>query len=428
MDRGWRAHLAAGVVLLVTAAGGLAAASERVEYVIHISVDGLRGDLLRDLIATDTTGDYEGFQRLTSEGAGTFNGRSDFTNTRTLPNHITMITGRPVSRPNGAAETLHHGYTTNLDPPSTDVLHNSGNPAVAYFASVFDVVHDHGLSTALYVSKSKFVLFNRAYDGTNGAPDVTGDDDGADKIDVYVQRSEGVPATAAPMHSAFLAAMTTERFNYVFLHYLDLDEAAHEAGWESAAYNTAVANVSGYVLEVLELVETDPHLAGRTIVILTSDHGGTGTDHSNSFDWRNYTIPFFVWGPDVPAGVDLYELSGATRLDPGDGRPSYNAAVQPIRNGDSGNLALDLLGLPPIPGSMINVAQDLVVQQCPCERTGDVPAAVDVLDLLAYLDAWFSADASAEMTGDSELDVIDVFDLLVYLDCWFPASSGAACP
>jgi hypothetical protein len=50
--------------------------------------------------------------------------------------------------------------------------------------------------------------------------------------------------------------------------------------------------------------------------------------------------------------MDLYTLF-ANRADPGTNYVDYNAVWQPLRNGDSGNLALAMLGLPPIPGSTL---------------------------------------------------------------------------
>ena len=49
-----------------------------------------------------------------------------------------------------------------------------------------------------------------------------------------------------------------------------------------------------YLADVFNLVETDVVLAGKTAIILTADHGGTGTAHSTATLVETYTIPFIV--------------------------------------------------------------------------------------------------------------------------------------
>ncbi len=271
-----------------------------VRHVIHISVDGLRADYLQSLINNDTNGSYANFKRFVTEGATTFNARTDYTHTITLPNHTTMITARPVLQPAGQPNTVHHGYTSNTDPAPTDTLHNTGNLNIPYKASTFDVVHDYGLSTALYASKSKFVLFDRSFDATNGAPDLTGPDNGRDKIDAYVNESTGSPATAANLNADLVAGLGANHWTYVFVHYVDPDAAGHASGWGSTAWNNAVKNVNDYLGALFNVVETDPVLAGHTVILLTTDHGGTGFDHSDASLIQDYRIPFLVWGPGVP--------------------------------------------------------------------------------------------------------------------------------
>ena len=77
------------VVLLASSARA------EVDYVIHISIDGLRSDVLQNLV-TASPATYPNFTRLINESAHTFNARADLTITETIPNHLSMVTGRPV--------------------------------------------------------------------------------------------------------------------------------------------------------------------------------------------------------------------------------------------------------------------------------------------------------------------------------------------
>ena len=81
---------------------------------------------------------------------------------------------------------MFHGWTINDVPQRGTTLHNN-NPAVEYIASMFDVVHDAGLSTALYSGKDKFIIYDQSYNETGGADNPHG----RDKIDTFSSRTTG---------------------------------------------------------------------------------------------------------------------------------------------------------------------------------------------------------------------------------------------
>jgi predicted AlkP superfamily pyrophosphatase or phosphodiesterase len=342
-------------VFALAAACSLAASAiaSAADYVIHISVDGLHPGHLQRVV---DAGEAPNFKRLQTEGAWTANARTDFTHTITLPNHTCMLTGRPVTQPEGMSGVLFHGYTSNNLPRREVTLHNFARGPKQYVASAFDVVHDAGRSTAMYASKDKFVLYEQTYNEATGAEHARG----RDKIDIYFMQEDPAPIYSSGIQARFLADMAEKRFNYVFVHYRDPDTAGHAERWGSGPYRFAIRTVDGYLGDLFRLVETDDKLAGRTAIIVNTDHGGMDNDHGDASLPDDYVIPIFVWGAGVKAG-DLYAFNKDTRADPGTDRPDYSAPRQPIRNGDTGNLALSLLGLGPVPGSLINAKQDLRV-------------------------------------------------------------------
>ena len=332
--------VAASVAIAIAAATPTAPAAD---HVIAISIDGLRPAAIETLGPTGTPT----FHRLKAEGTWTHNARTDYDWTYTVPNHSTMVTARPVV---GAAG---HNYTSNGTPASTTTYHSVKG---SYVASLFDVAHDGGTTTAFYYNKTKLVIIEQSYDATSGAPDTTGADNGRDKIDFTESSSANTGAAISALYTTDLA---THEFALSFVHFVDPDRQGHGDNWDTNDYLDAVAAVDGYIGNILSTVETDPGLAGETIVIVTADHGGAGNVHSDASDAENYTVPFYVWGAGVAAGSDLYALNPTSRINPGATRPDYTTSPQPIRNGDIANLALGCLGLPPIPDGSINDLQDL---------------------------------------------------------------------
>ncbi|MEE9384948.1 MAG: alkaline phosphatase family protein [Nannocystaceae bacterium] len=321
-------------------------AKSPVRHVVVISVDGLNSE---HLLAALDRGSLPTLARLRREGSATVNARTDYDVTLTLPNHITMLSGRPVLGRPGLPHAAYHGYVLNVVPSVGDTIHRHAGGAEGYVTTMFDVAHDLGLSTGIFASKPKFSLFWASLNEGNGGLDTTGRDQGRNKLDHFV-----VDEDTAALVAGFCERMRSSAIALSFVHLRDPDMAGHLAGWGRDMYAAALEHSDVLLAEILACVEATPRLAGSTAIIVTSDHGGVKYSHHEPHLPANYTVPLFVWGPQVPAGLDLYRASSGHYADPGGRRPSYADVPQPIRNGDAANLALRMLGLPPIEDVMMS--------------------------------------------------------------------------
>lgn len=400
------------IVLFLCSARLLSAA---VPHVLHISVDGLGAVYLQPYVS-NAPAQFPNFYRLQTEGAFTYNARCDFGASETIPNHTSIFTGRPATQPAGFPNNVHHGCLNN-SPGPTETYHNSGNPNVSYKASLFDVIHDHGFSTGLYAGKSKLAICERSYDAVRGALDVTGLDDGRDKIDeAFIgdySAYYGTPFTNQ-INGLLTNLQSSLPHRYNFLHIGEPDLTGHTTGWGNDNYSNMVRQVDAQLGRIFEAVTTNAVLSNKTVLIVTTDHGGRGLfGHSEPQYRENYTIPFFLWGPGLPAGADVYALF-PNRANPGTNRLDYTVTPQPLRNGDAGNLALTLLGLPPIPGSLMLpwFAPDGVrLAHNPVTATAEVswPAAATSFRLESSAQLGPSAAWQPQTNGISEASGMKIF-------------------
>jgi hypothetical protein len=312
------------------------------DRLLLISVDGLRPEAIAAANATH----LPGFGRLLA-GASTLDARTDPDWTTTLPNHTGMMSGRFVEGVEG------HNYRQNDIPPPEQRLRSG-------VSSVFDAASAAGLRCALVAAKPKFVLYPRTWNGMDFASP-------AGPIHFYAIRTEAEQVGAAVLD--FWSQNPAPSRCLMFAHLREPDSAGHDHGWDldaASPYSAAVARVDQALMAIFGWLDERPELRARTAIILTADHGGGVPFKSHYEEGRaavNFTIPFVVWTGDARARGDLYDNNPAARARPGerDPRPG-DGGLPPIRNADCANLALGLLGLPPIPGSTVNPLQDLRIE------------------------------------------------------------------
>ena len=298
---------------------------------VVIAVEGLRSQSLRSAGTATPT-----IRRMFARGAGTWDGRTTYERTTNLPNVVSMLTGRAVSTGSGG-----HGVTR---PGVAGTVHKA---AGRYVSSVFDIVHNNGLATALFTSRSELRMVDTSWNGTNGGTDPYGADNGRDKIDVF---RLGAGDTAVT--DAAVSRLATGRRGLTVVHLSGPDRVGQRYGFSSERYQAALRTLDGRVSRILGAIGRNSATAGKTRVILTGTHGGSGRTHSDPSVQGNFKVPFVVTGPEVPAGVSLYSLN-ADLASPGDERVAYSATKQPFRNAYASQLVTEALGLPDVPGTTL---------------------------------------------------------------------------
>ena len=312
--------------------------------VIAISVEGLRSIAFSKIPPEE----IPALTRLLNRGASTLNARTVHERTTSLPNDVSMLTGRRVT-----SSMDGHGVFSEGD--------NGGNvhqSAEHYVSSVFDIVHNFGRGTALYANRPNLDLVDRSWSATHGGIDPHGLDNGRDKISTYV-----VDPDADRLVDAMVDRLATKPRAFTFLQLALPDRAGHAHGFLSEEYLASVRHTSRLVGRILRAIFASTRLDGHTMVVLTSEHGGVRRGHTDPAMLENYRVPFAVWGPGVAKGENLYALNPHYTA-PGSHRAGYDSPA-PIRNAFLANFVTMVLQLPSVPGSRFNREQDLNVLVAP---------------------------------------------------------------
>lgn len=249
-------------------------------HVVVIGLDGCRPELLRD----HATG---ALKALWTNGAYTWEAEAVVPSV-TQVNFASMLT---------SCTPAQHG----IDQVAWD--HDTSSRLRVKVTTIFEALASRGLSGVAFLGHEKLYPVEKPAAGIE-----------------FLHSPHGAKA-AAPLAAEYLRE---HRPAFAFVYFGDLDGAGHQHGWLSPEQVAAMAEINRGMDEVMAAIRESP-MNDRTIVIVTSDHGGLGKAHSAGRP-EDRTIPWICWGPGVRRGAVL----------PGAGH---------VRNLDTAATALHVLGV-----------------------------------------------------------------------------------
>ncbi len=240
---------------------GQAPTSADIEHVLVIGIDGLSSAGIRQA-ATPT------LDSLVNHGASTLEAQAVLP-TSSSPNWASMIMG---------ATPDEHTITSN-DWETTDIADTilCGGETGQLWPTIFRVVREQkpDADIACFYDWSGFGRLMEDGVATMKA-DTKGEDKTAESAAEYWRN---------------------HRPTFMFVHLDHVDHAGHSHGWGSAPYHEAVAKADRLIGHLVESVYQSG-IADNTLILITSDHGGRGTQHGGDTP-EERTIPWIIAGVGV---------------------------------------------------------------------------------------------------------------------------------
>jgi predicted AlkP superfamily pyrophosphatase or phosphodiesterase len=222
------------------------------DHVIILSEDGMRPDALMQARAPT-------HQTLMREGAYTLRART-IRKAETLPSHAAMLSGFDVAE---------HGLNWNSWRPERGFIH---------VPTVFSIATSAGKGTAAFVGKRK--LEHILQPGS---------------LTLFSRPGYLCPKVVQQAASYF----RENRPQIEFVHFSDPDDEGHSVGWMSEPQINAIAHTDRCLTKLVEAIRGDE--TGRTLLIISADHGGSGRTHSGAIE-EDRLIPWIAWGAGVRRG------------------------------------------------------------------------------------------------------------------------------
>lgn len=273
-----------------------------VDAVVVVSIDGLRPDVI--------TPSTKSLHRLYLQGASAKVART-INKSATLPSHASMVSG---------VDSSEHGLDFNAYKPDHANINR---------ATMFSVAHLAGYPTYMFVGKAKLKhLLAKPTDA---------------HLKVAGMNCKRVVKEALPHLQKLKRGL-------LFMHFADPDSAGHRVGWMTDNYITAVHAADACLETVMETIEESGRM-NRTLLVVTSDHGGHGRSHGTRME-VDQRIPWFAWGGSARRGrtdrsVHTTDTAATVIAALGLSVPSHmrgQAVTEAI--GDTGPNGMSLVGAP----------------------------------------------------------------------------------